>query len=162
MKKLTIKWKFFLVINYLLLVLNILSLIAFVASINKGSNEPIVIYFLGIVFLVICIASALNIYIINRFFPDNLLTSKTARFLNIIRILMILVTVLLLSGSVVGIYVSFDRTNGPNTGDILGIIYFALLFLLCLFINILQFQIPRYLINQNAGNINQLIDSIGK
>ena len=162
MKKLTIKWKLFLIINYFLLVFNIFSLIGFVVSVLNGTDAPIILYYLGIVFVLICISTILNIYIVNRFFPDNLLTSGTTRFLRFIRIVMLIVTALSFFACAVGLSVIFDRSMGARPGDILGMTYFALSALLCLYVTILQFQIPRYLNQQSAGNINQLIDSIGK
>ena len=161
MKKLTTKWKLFHVTNYVLLVLNFISLIAFFFSIFNGTDTPVVIYSLGIIFVLIFISSIINIYIINRFFPDQILPIKTAKTLNIVRIVMILVTVFLFAACAVGVYVSFDRENGPGLGDTLGITYFILFFLLCLFTNILQFQIPEYLKKENAGKISSLIESIG-
>jgi uncharacterized membrane protein len=165
MKKLTSKWKFFLFINYFLLIINSLSILGTsVTLIESNPNEqgtgPVIVFL--IIFIFITLISILNIYIINRYFPDKILSKKANRIFTIGRITMIIFTVLV--GLIVGlgIYILFtESSEREKWTTIAGIIFFGLFFILCLYMSILQFQIPGYLTQQGNNNINKLIDSIG-
>ena len=165
MKKLEPKWKLFLIANYFQLVLTFLSILTgfiTLAQSNKNTSTPTEIFLFLIIFFVVCLICLFNIILVNRYFPNNPLPRKSRKILNVSRITMIVVTALL-GLIVIGlISLYFDPSKGGDMATILGMIFFGLLFLLCLYITILQFQISKYLNQQSTGNVNQLIDSIGK
>lgn len=163
MRKLTVKWKLFLIANYFLLVLTFLSILTGFYTLSLSTTKtPGAIFIFITLFIFVCIICLFNILIVNRYFPANPLPPNTRKWLAISRITMIVVTFLLGLISAGFISVLVDPAYGTDWATISGIIYFGLLFIMCIYIIVLQFQIRAYLNKQNAGNINQLIDSIGK
>jgi hypothetical protein len=164
MKKLTLKWKVFLIANYFLLSLTILSILSGIISIvnsRDGIKAPGAVILFLILFLLSSLICILNIFIINRYFPDSSLSLKTTKLLKAARVTMIVVTAVTGLIFIALFTVLFDHNEGQDWWAILGIIFFGTVFFLCLYIIILQFQISRYLNKTSSGAINQLIDSIG-
>jgi hypothetical protein len=164
MKKLTLKWKFFLVISYLLVVIISLSIIGVIVALafsKNTSSTPSSIMISFILFIGIILSGILNIYIVNRYFPDNALSPKIKRLLNISCVIMIIAS--LFMGLIFAITFStlFDPSEKHDFIDLLSAAIFGPLFIFCLYSTILQFQISRYLNKRTSGTINQLIDSIG-
>jgi hypothetical protein len=164
MKKLTTKWKIFLTANYAQLIVSILSMVAIIITMRdpaKAAAMPNEIYYFITSFISVCINSLLNIYIINRYFPDNPLSHNALSFLKVMRIIMIILTGLLLILSIATLYYISSMTVEINWRYVTIVTVFNSLFLLCLYTTILQFQIGRYLRRKNAGKIDLLIESIG-
>jgi hypothetical protein len=164
MKKLSLKWKLFLISNYFLLTLILFSILGGIFSLVGAKEEikgfwAIILYL--IIFILVALVCILNIYVINRYFPDTPLSEKIRKIVRNSRIVMILATVLL--GLIFAAFISiiFDSTKLEDWWSIMGLIFFGILFLFCLYITILQYQIPRYLNKRSTGVISKLIDSIG-
>jgi hypothetical protein len=164
MKKLTLKWKVFLIANYFLLSLTILSILSGIISMvnsRDGIKAPEAVILFLILFLLTSLICILNIFVVNRYFPDSSLSLKTRQLLKVARVTMIVVTALTGLIFIALFTILFDHTERKDWWAILGIIFFGTVFFLCLYITILQFQISRYLNKTSSGAINQLIDSIG-
>jgi hypothetical protein len=166
MKKLTTKWKIFLAASYSQLIISFLALVGIIVSMlnsfKASSPMPGTVYIFVIIFLIVCINSLLNIHISNRYLPDIPLAPRLHRFLNAMRMLMILLTALLLFfGIMTAYYVSRMDSRLINWRYVTMVIVPNLLFILCLYTTVMQFQIVKYLRRGNAGKINSLIDSIG-
>lgn len=165
MKKLTLKWKFFHIINILQLIVILFLTLGTIASLPGSKSKTLeTVITLGVILILIVIALCciLNIFIVNRFFPDKALTTKIKKLLNMSRIAMIVFTSLAAFITVAGIVAFSTEPEKQDDFDIIAISFFGVLLIFCLYITILQFQIPRYLNQQSTGSINQLIDSIGK
>jgi amino acid transporter len=164
MKKLELKWKLFLVANYFQMVLTLLTILIALFGIvsNKNPSTPTAIFLFLILFFLVCLICLFNIILLNRYFPNNPLPRKWRKMLNLCRIAMVLITSLL-AFIIIGLFSLYsDPSKGGDLPTILGLIFFGLLFLLSLYITILQFQVSKYLNQQSTGNVNQLIDSIGR
>jgi Na+/proline symporter len=165
MRKLTLKWKLFLIINYFQLVVILFCVLGAIASLIGPKNKlQDVVLMIGIIliFLLVALSCMLNIFIVNRFFPDKPLNHKTRRLLKISRIALIVFTAFAALITLAGTVAFATESAKQNDFDVVAIIFFGIVFIFCLYITILQFQIPKYLDQQNTGSINQLIDSIGK
>jgi hypothetical protein len=163
MKKLTTIWKLFLITNYFLLIVNgILVLISIVIPLTINDSEISGPLFFAIAFvLVICLICGLNIHIVHKNFPDKPLGKKLKNLLLISRIILLLISTLLFLTSITAISQLFDKKKGVPSIDYFATGYSVFLFLVCLFILVLQFKLPRYLNKKNSGNIDLLIESIG-
>jgi len=165
MKKLTIKWNFFLITNYSLLVLCLLSILTGIISIvnKKDSGRGYgAVTFALIILILLSLTSILNIFIVHRYFPDNSLSLKTYKILKISRIVLFIITAVTGLLLAVGVAALITSPKQNNWTTISGIIFFGLLFLFSFYINVLQFKIPEYLYKRSTEANNQLIDSIGK
>jgi hypothetical protein len=165
-KKLTTKWKLFLIANYFLLILNGILILTFFIRLlfpNNTSFEMSGEAFLFILFvLIICLIYFLNIFIVHRYFPDTPLGIKHKKLFIASRGIFLLLVVLLLFFAYGVILAISDEDRKASMIDYYTTGYVILLFALSLFILILQFQIPNYLNKKNSGKINTLIESIGQ
>jgi hypothetical protein len=164
MRKLTLKWKFFLIINYILLVVILISTLIGIISlveITSTINEQGLVLLVILIFLLVTLSISLNIYIVHRFFPDTPLSAKSRNKLNLSKGVMIVFTLLVTIVEIASAAALSRPYKRDDFFDISAFIFFGLLMIFSLYTTILQFQIPSYLNNRNAGTINQLIDSIG-
>jgi len=164
MRKLTLKWKLFLITNYSLLVLCLLSILTGIISIVNSQNSSRgygALIFAFIILLLVSLTAIFNIFIVHRYFPDSSLSLKTYKTLTIARIVMFIITCVTGLFLAVGINAIITSSKQNNWTTISGIIFFGLLFLFSFYITALQFQIPEYLYKRSTGAVNQLIDSIG-
>ena len=165
MNKLTIKWKSFLVVNYLLLVGTlsvILRIIYLLSNPIYRSTVPGTVFLLGFLFIALFLVSLLNIYIIHRYFPDNPLSPKLRKLFNTVRVLMVIFNAgMLFMTLAVFAAISETSSRSGRWTDMLAVYFFLFLFLASIYILILQYQLPGYLDRKHAGKMNTLIDSIG-
>src|SRR5262245_51715526 len=161
-----IKWKIFFALNFILslpaLVCFIFLFINLIDSYNRSSDYAIAALTL-ISLLVITMNGFLNIYILQRFFPDKLVPEGTRR-LNTISIVIngiVAAGILLLC-----IYAASVEFSGSyETRDVAGEIALAILFLLWIVqvvVLIMQSQLPGLINRNNGKKMRSMIDSIGR
>jgi hypothetical protein len=164
MKKLTAKWKLFLLVNYLLLIVTgvfilfEIGLILFTSNTTAAKKPGAMIYAL-VFFLLICLICLLNIIIVHRFFPKKPLSGKPKQLFIISRIILAVLAVFLFLSTVASLFMLISK---PDPAGYLVTIFSVLLFGCSTIVVILQFQIPQYLNKNNTENIDLLIESIGK
>lgn len=164
MKQLTKKWKLFLITNYVLLVFEVIAILGLILVIAtaKSSDKYINAYLVfGLLFLLVFANNTLNIYIINKFFPNNPLPKRPKILLVISTI--IFIPIIAFVGMVCYFFLSYmyEDYRSADVTDYLGGGFAIILLILSLFTLILQFQIPRYLNRKSKGSIESLIESIG-
>ena len=161
-----VKWKIFLALNF------VLSLPAFICLVllsinllnghNRGADYIFAFVFL-FGFLVITLNGFLNIYLLQRFFPDRLLPAGIKR----LHVLSLLLNVLVAIGLLVlCIYAaSVELTSDYEERDVSGRIALAVIFFLWLvqvIVLIMQGQLPGIISRNNREKMDSLIDSIGQ
>ena len=161
-----VKWKIFFALNFVLslpaLVCLVLLIIDFLNSYRRSEDYYFALLFIfGL--LMIALNGFLNIYMIQRFFPDKLLPVSVKRFYILSLLLNILVAIGVLVLCIWGASIEFSRNNEGR--DSSGKIVLAVIFILWLIqvvILIMQGQLPGLISRNNREKIHSLIDSIGK
>jgi uncharacterized membrane protein len=161
-----VKWKIFFTLNFVLsfpaLVCLILLIIDLLNSHRRSED-----YFITLVFIfglvMIMLNGFLNIYMIQRFFPDKLLPSPVKRFY----ILSLVLNSLLAAGTLVlciyGASIEFSRNNdGRDTSGKIALTIIFVLWLVQIIILIMPGQLPGLISRNNREKMHSLIDSIGQ
>ena len=163
-----VKWKIFLVLNFVLslpaLICFILMFINFINSSYARSDEEYLFVFLPLFsLLLISLNGLLNIYILQRFFPDKLLPAAVRRLNAVSLGFNILVAVGML---ILCIYAaSYEFGNENEVEDSAGKIALAILFFLWLvqiIVLVMQGQLPGLINRNHRDKMDSLIDSIGQ
>ena len=161
-----VKWKIFLSLNFVLslpaLVCLILLFINLLNSYNRSSDYFFSFAFL-FGFLVVTLNGFLNIYLLQRFFPDKLLPVTIKRLHVLSLVLNILIAIGLLILCIYG--ASLEFSNNYEGRDVSGKIALAVIFFLWLvqiIILIMQGQLPGVISRNNREKMDSLIDSIGQ
>jgi hypothetical protein len=163
-----VKWKIFLVLNFILSIPALICFIfVFVQFINRhlngrGGDETFVYLFL-FSFFAIAANGLLNIYLLQRFFPDKMLSVAVKR-LNIVSLTVnVLVSIGLM---ILCIYAaSYEFGNDPEMRDeggriALGFIFFF--WIVQVVVLVMQGQLPGLISRNNRNKMDSLIDSIGR
>lgn len=161
-----LKWKIFFALNFVLslpaLVCFILLFINLIESYNHGSDYLFAFLFLfGL--LVITLNGFLNIYTLQRFFPDKLMPAgittlnTTSLVFNILSSIGVLILCIYAASFVFGDYQS-KREGGSKVA--LSIIFF--LWLVQVAVLIMQGLLPGVISRNHRRSMNSLIDSIGQ
>ena len=161
---LSLKWKLYRVINYLLLFSCAIAFLTFVRlTIRTTEREYLLVSFLfSLVFLFIACQAFINVVIMVKAFPDKLLSGAKnswhvfAMFLNVISF----------SGLIFAFFNLLSEIYRSNPFDKTGlmIMFFiiSVLILLLLFVFYCQLSLKKYMKLKNASLINSMIDSIGQ
>jgi hypothetical protein len=166
MKKLSFKWKLFLIANYVQLVaflLLFITVLLYLVSYTSFYNEETLLRQVLVLFVLLLIAlnSSLNIHTLYRYFPDLAMPARSKIFLRVSGIINILIHAGLLYLYFLGFREAYqDRFEKDQIGIII-LCGFFLLWLLELYILIVQFQVFSYLSRNNKKKMSTLIDSIG-
>lgn len=167
MKKLPVKWKVFLVFNYLQLVsfgLALLALITFFIKDKPRGPDSLYHVLAGAGLLLICLNNFLNIYAVHHYFPDTLIPRGNKVLRKIVGVISILLFTGLLCFFIYGLNeelsIEYDYEGRDQAGMHLVIILFFLL-VFGIYTLILQFRIFRFLRRNNAIKMSLLINSIG-
>ena len=161
-----VKWKIFLALNFILslpaLVCLILLVISFLNS-HRRNYDYFLPYLLLSGMLLITINGFLNIYIMQRFFPDKLLPAGI-KSLNILSVLLnILISIGIMIVCIYGASEELGRHNYER--DASGKIALTIIFVLWLVqvvVLIMQVQLPGLISRNNQERMDSLIDSIGQ
>ena len=167
-KKLSLKWKLFLVFSYIQLIafgLFFLLLTLFIVNGNYSTSEDVFVYFLvSLGFFSICFNSLTNIRTIHRYFPDQLLPASTKTVINVFGGINIFLLIGLLILFIAGLQVELEIKERQKNHE--WIIVFTLSSLLLsiigLYTVILQLQMNKYLTRKNKDKVDSLINLIGK
>jgi len=168
MKKLALKWKFFLVFSYAQLILYgvvflIITFLIFDSRFNTSPNFNRYFWIL-LGFFAICFNNLTNIRAVYKYFPDQVLTSAIRITINILGVINIILLIGLIILFIFGLgeEIKVHEEQGNNLLNITLVICSLLLFITGLYNIILQFQMNKYLLRKNKDKLNSLINLIGK
>jgi len=167
-----LKWKFYRVLNYLLLCcgiiffLHFLRLILHAIYLIKSGVDPIksdlrflnIQVLVSLIFLFMASQSLINIIIMSKTFPDKILNPNKTRW----HIFSLILNFISLIGLIISFFTLVSEM-GDDYFDGLLVIFAAIsvLMLSSMFVLICQFNLRKYLRQKNALLMNSLIDSIG-
>ena len=155
-----LKWKFYRALNYLLLCCGILFLLNFLRAliISIDLRFQTLVILLNLLFLFMAAQGLINIIVMSKTFPDKILSPNKNRWH--------IVSLVLNLSSLVGLIIAFFSIVSEINKDYFDglLVIFAtisVLMLSSMFVLICQFNLKKYLRQQNATLMNSLIDSIG-
>ena len=155
-----LKWKFYRALNYLLLCCGILFLLNFLRAliISIDLRFQTLVILLNLLFLFMAAQGLINIIVMSKTFPDKILSPNKNRWH--------IVSLVLNLSSLVGLIISFFSIVSEINKDYFDglLVIFAtisVLMLSSMFVLICQFNLKKYLRQQNVSLMNSLIDSIG-
>ena len=155
-----LKWKFYRALNYLLLCCGILFLLNFLRAliISIDLRFQTFVILLNLLFLCMAAQGLINIIVMSKTFPDKILSPNKNRWH--------IVSLVLNLSSLVGLIIAFFSIVSEINKDYFDglLVIFAtisVLMLSSMFVLICQFNLKKYLRQQNATLMNSLIDSIG-
>jgi hypothetical protein len=161
-----VKWKIFFALNFVLSLPALAFLILFFINFlnNFRTSED---YFFGFLFifglLMITLNGFLNIYLIQRFFPDKLLPVSIKRLNTISLVLNILVATGILILCIYAASLEFGRDYGArDSGGKIALAVIFFLWLVQVVVLIMQGQLPGLISRNNRERMHSLIDSIGQ
>ena len=155
-----LKWKFYRLLNYLLLCCGIIFLLNFlrvlINSIDLRFQTLLIL--VNLLFLFMAAQGLINIIVMSKTFPDKILSPNKNRWH--------IVSLVLNLSSLVGLIISFFSVMSEINKDYFDglLVIFAsisVLMLSSMFVLICQFNLRKYLRHKNASLMNSLIDSIG-
>ena len=161
------KWKIFLVLNFTLMIPSIIGLVVltislFNTNLERTDDDLMFTTLFLFVFFTITLNSLLNVFIIQRYFPDKLIPVVIKR-LNIVSfVLNILLSIGILVLCIYGASEEFDKGTARenNSGVIaLGVILF--IWIIQVIVLVMQGQLPSLISRNNRNKMDVLIDSIG-
>jgi uncharacterized membrane protein YozB (DUF420 family) len=162
-----VKWKIFFGLNLVLSLCSficfILSAVEFVNSYRRDNENYIPLLMLFGLFL-ITFNGFLNIYVLQRFYPDKLVTSsvKTLYILSLIFNILVAIGLLILCIFAAGIEFSRDRPRELTSSGKIALYVIFVALLIDIVILIMQGQLPGIINRNNYRKIDSLIDSIGE
>jgi len=157
---LSFKWKFYKVLNYVLLISATILFFVMLTIIRDNIND-ITAYLVAFIFVFMIIQALINFYIISKNFPYHKLTGARLRWH--------FTSIIINSASFIGLFIFIvfvtmkvaERNGTDNIGlVILSICSFILL--IDGFILFCQFTIPTYLKKNNTNLLDSMINSIGE
>ena len=155
-----LKWKFYRALNYLLLCCGILFLLNFLRAliISIDLRFQTLVILLNLLFLFMAAQGLINIIVMSKTFPDKILSPNKNRWH--------IVSLVLNLSSLVGLIIAFFSIVSEINKDYFDglLVIFAtisVLMLSSMFVLICQFNLRKYLRQQNASLMNSLVDSIG-
>ena len=161
----TVKWKIFLALNFVLALPSFVFLIILIINFLKYySITEDTIFFLLFLFglSMITLNGFLNIYLLQRFFPDKIIPISIKR-INLLSL--ILTSIIAVGMLIMFIYATAEEFGNNNAGRnanvkiALAILLFALIILVIILI--MQAKLPRLISRNNHEKMDSLINSIG-
>jgi uncharacterized membrane protein len=161
---LTPKWKIFRALNYCQFIIAIffygLSLNWFFENGSSGTDYLLVLL-LTLIFMTFILNSFLNLYIIRKFFPDELMPKKIIRFQNITTFFFTL-GILALLIAVIAIASDGLTLKDANRRTLIFFIFLLFIALSSMIIWLFQLQLESLLRKNNFRKIKDMIYSIGR
>jgi membrane-bound metal-dependent hydrolase YbcI (DUF457 family) len=163
-----VKWKIFLALN---LVLSLPALICFILMIinflnsHRYRQDDFIFFIFTLALLIIALNGFLNIYLLQRFYPDKLLPRSLKRLNAVSLALNILAAIGMLILCIYGASLEFSRDYSYKGNDSRGKIALAVIFSLWLvqvMVLVMQGQLPVLISRNNREKMSSLIDSIGQ
>ncbi|HEY6502352.1 MAG TPA: hypothetical protein VIZ28_00125 [Chitinophagaceae bacterium] len=162
----SLKWKIFFALNILVaLPAFILLVLLLVIAFNDVNSSEDYLYFIIFLFAfsMMMLNGFLNIFLLQRFYPDKLIPAGAKRLNLLSWILTALVTIgLLISCYYAAIEVFDARNAGRNAAGKVTLIILLLILILQLIILVMQLQLRRLISRNNRNSMDSLIDSIGR
>ncbi len=161
---LSLKWKLYRVINYLLLFSCAITFLTFIRlTVRTTEREYMLVSFLfSLVFFFIATQAFINVILMVKTFPDKLLSGAK----NSWHVFAMLLNVISFSGLIfafINLLSEIYRSNPfDKTGLLIMFFIISVLILLLLFVFYCQLSLKNYLKLKNASLINSMIDSIGQ
>ena len=157
---LSVKWKFYKTLNYVLLIsATILFLI--MLTVITDNMDDITAYLVASIFLFMIIQAFINVYILSKNFPYHKLTGARLRWH--------FTSVIINSASFIGlfifmVFVILKAPGGNDTDDVGLVVLLVCSFILLTdgFILFCQFTVPSYLKKNNTNLFHSMINSIGE
>lgn len=162
-----VKWKIFLALNFVLALLALVFIALVLISLFNDRMQNTDDYIYSMVFLftfsMIALNCFLNIYILQRFFPDKLIPLATRRLHLIIMLITGLVSVALL---IICLYAAIDDYGEEydevgRTGRIF-LLAFSTMLIVQLVVLVMQGRLPGLIRRNNHNKMHSMIDSIGE
>jgi hypothetical protein len=166
MKKFSPKWRIFLFANFFMISAYLLMFCTFIISQvlikrNNDDSSSILDLLLGMALFLGVLNSLLNLYSLYRYFPDKTLPSNIRIFLNISWVFSLLLTAGLLYTCILGYTLESDSMQA-RWGTTIFLYFLSFIFLLSIYMLILQVQISAYLNKNSKLKFSDLINSIGE
>lgn len=113
--------------------------------------------------LSLLVNSFLNLYLLNRFYPDKVVSKKMDRLSLILFCVNIIYWFLFSLGLIITL-VDFkkERSLYQNTGFIIGMAIMCLIAIFQIVVLVLQLKLPGTIVRNNRQQMSLLIDSIGQ
>lgn len=160
-------WKLYRILNYVLLIGSaiftlFLGFIILSAVTAKNASIQGFTYLFGLLFLLICLGSIMNSYILLKYFPDKPLSRTLSGLYGLLLFISTLTALCLLAISITGLSIELDSSNekADLTGLITGLVLFSL-GLIHVFVLVMQYRVKKFLRFNQAKTMNALIASIG-
>ncbi len=155
-----LKWKFYRILNYLLLCCGI---IFFLHFLRLTLNTPYLSFLtlsilFSLLFLFMASYSLINTVIMSKTFPDKILSLNKTRW----HISSVVLNLISLVGLIITFFVVASEMSKDYSDEILVVIAaISILMLSSIFVLTCQLNLRKYLRQKNASLMNSLIDSIG-
>jgi hypothetical protein len=163
MKKFTLKWKLFLIGNYLELVILGIALFFMIVGLSNGiyaEKDGYIPALLITSFAIVCLNSFFNIFALHRYFPDTPIP-QTLRSLMIGSGILTCLDMVFLFLVGIGMMMAYEEEQEARLILTIFIIGYFLLWTIGVFLLIFQFQLFSFLQKKEKNKIESLIDSLG-
>jgi len=156
-----LKWKFYRVLNYLLLCCGIIFFLSFLRLIINATDRRFQNFSLlvSLIFLFMASQSLINIIIMSKTFPDKIPGPNKARWHVFSLVLNLISSIGLL---VCWFTIVSDMGDHYLSGLLVTLAVISILMLLSIFVFICQINLRKYLRQKNESLMNSLIASIGE
>ena len=156
-----LKWKFYRVLNYLLLCCGIIFFLSFLRLIINATDRRFQNFSLlvSLIFLFMASQSLINIIIMSKTFPDKIPGPNKTRWHVFSLVLNLISSIGLL---VCWFTIVSDMGDHYLSGLLVTLAVISILMLLSIFVFICQINLRKYLRQKNESLMNSLIASIGE
>lgn len=165
MKKLSVKWKIFLVFNYVQLIAFGILLLSMSVSFfrDKYRETTDVLYFclFALAFLLLCLNNFLNVYAVHRYFPSTPVSSRNKAFMKTTGIIHVLLSAGMLFLLIISLNDELAHSAAYKKTWIISLAVLFFLWAIGVYTLILQFGIFRFLKRNYESAFVSLVNSIG-
>lgn len=157
---LSVKWKFYKILNFVLLIsATILFLI--MLTVITDNVQDITAYLVALIFLLMIFQAFINLYIVSKNFPYHKLTDARLRW-HFTSITINSISFIGMSIFLVFVILKVSERNGDDDIGLIILLVCCSILLMDGFILFCQFIIPTYLKKNNTTLFHSMINSIGE
>ena len=163
-----VKWKIFLVLNFILMVPALFCLCLLVINLfnerYRHSNEEVVFETIAFIsLLTITLNGLLNVYLLQRFYPDKLLPVGVRRLNVISLVLNILISIGIMILCIYAATYEFGEIEeDKDTAGRIILAIFCFFWIVQVVVLVIQGRLPIIINRNHRGKMDSLIDSIGQ
>ena len=157
---LSVKWKFYKILNYVLLISATILFLVMLTIITDNITD-ITAYLVAFIFLFMIIQVLINFYIISKNFPYHKLTGAKLRW-HFTSIIFNAASFIGLSIFIIFVIMKVAGRNGTDEIGLIILLVCSFVLLIDGFILFCQFTIPSYLKKNNTNLLHSMINSIGE